>query len=61
LQVRVELHLRTRGLFVQLLAVVHDVCDPYTADVRFVSLSRRKQEELAEMLAELLERREDAA
>jgi hypothetical protein len=53
IHVRVEVEFQMCGLHFRLLGVVDDVSDKNTLDIRFVEMSRRKQEEIADVIAEL--------
>ena len=60
LQSRVEVCFQMVGLPFQLLGVTKTSRDNYTVDIEFLEMSRRKQEELAQVLQELRERERKA-
>lgn len=60
IRLRVELRFQLRGLPLQLAAVVEDLYDKQTFSIRFLDLSRRKQEELAEVIEELRAHKQSA-
>lgn len=60
-QSRVELSFHMRGLPFQLAGVTAAFLDKCTADVRFMEMSRRKREELGQVLEELLQEKKQAA
>jgi c-di-GMP-binding flagellar brake protein YcgR len=61
LQARVEVCFQMLGLPFQLLGVTKVTKDKYTVEVEFLEMSRRKQEELTQVLEELRERERQAA
>lgn len=55
IHLRVEVEFQMCGLHFRLVGVIDDVRDKSNLDIRFLEMSRRKQEEIAEVIAELKE------
>jgi hypothetical protein len=55
IHLRVEVDFQMRGLPFLLAGVTEDVYDKHTIDIRFLDMSYRKKQELAELIAELRE------
>ena len=61
LHVRVELSFHMRGLPFQLAAVTVAFPDKHTTDIRFLDMSRRKREELGQVIEEIADAKKRAA
>jgi c-di-GMP-binding flagellar brake protein YcgR len=51
--IRVEMSFHVRGLTFQLAAVSREILDKHTVEFRFLDVSKRKQEELAQVIEEI--------